>query len=112
MCLGRFQIFADVGGMTDSPAYEGLYAFTLYGRTCPDPEHDGHGFSCWKMLEWDRITTAHLESVISKVGYLIEERCAGKRPEPMPPDPHESPVMEVNFLALARARIGEPRRAS
>ena len=113
MCLGRFQILADVGCMTDSPAYEGLYAFTLYGRTCPDSDHEGHGFPCWKMLEWDRITTDHLEDVISNVGKLIEERCAGKRPEPMPPDPaRESPVTEVNFLALARARTGKPRRAS
>ena len=96
--------------LTDWPAYEGLYAFTLYGRTCPDLTHDGHAFSCWKMLDWDRITTAHLEGVVSKVGELLEERRAGKRPEPTPPNPahkcERTPLMEFNYLALARARAG------
>lgn|GEM_PF-5633616 len=96
--------------LTDWPVYEGLYAFTLYGRTCPATEHEGHGFSCWKMLDWDRITTPHLEGVISKVDELLEERRAGKRPNPAPPDPaHKSPVMPLNYLALARARRAADR---
>lgn len=99
---------ADVEEMnvsSDWPVYEGLYAFTLYGRTCPESEHEGHGFPCWKMLDWDRIATAHLEGVISKVGDLIEERYAGRRPEPTPPDQAHKPTeMPIDFLALVRAR--------